>query len=108
MPSQRRCLRHSPRGRDSHNGRKYSGPGPFYEEKFELLLFEDHKVSGTGFVLPENVYVISTRAFLARLEVLKLIPSAQEISNAAVTAGRNFSQREVDQPAKGAPDVKPF
>lgn len=82
--------------------------GVHSEEKFALLLFEDHKVSGTGFVLPENVYVISTRAFLARLEALKLIPSAQEISNAAVTAGRNFSQREVDQPAKGAPDVKPF
>jgi hypothetical protein len=77
-------------------------------EKFVLLLFEDHKVSGTGFVLPENVYVISTRAFLTRLEGLKIISSAQEISNAAVTAGRNFSQREVDQPAKGAPDLKPF
>lgn len=77
-------------------------------EKFALLLFEDHKVSGTGFVLPDNVYVISTRAFLARLEALKIITSAQQISNAAITAGRNFSQREVDQPAKGAPEVKPF
>jgi len=78
------------------------------EEKFALLLFEDHKVSGTGFVLPENVYVISTRAFLTRLELLKVIPSAQDVSNAAVSAGRNFSQREVDQPAKAAPDIKPF
>jgi hypothetical protein len=57
------------------------------EEKYALLLFEDHKVSGTGFVLPVNVYLISTRAFLTRLEALKRIPCAQEILNAAITAG---------------------
>jgi len=65
-------------------------------------------VAYTGFVLPENVYVISTRAFLSRLEGLKIIPSAQNISNAAITAGRNFLQHAFEQPPKGALGAKPL
>jgi hypothetical protein len=77
-------------------------------ERYALLLFEDHKIAGTGFVLPDNVYVISTQAFLHRLEALKLIPSAQEITGLAVQAGRHHSQRVMDLPPASAPDIKPF
>jgi predicted nucleic acid-binding protein len=77
-------------------------------QKVALLLFEDHKIAGTAFVLPDNVYTISTRAFLNRLESLKLIDSAQDVVNAAFLAGRNFSQREVDVPPPAYPGMRPF
>jgi predicted nucleic acid-binding protein len=88
----------------------------FYDENLEaadgqkvaLLLFEDHKIAGTAFVLPDNVYTISTKAFLNRLETLKVIDSAQEVVNAAFLAGRNFSQREVDVPPPSHPGMRPF
>lgn len=77
-------------------------------QKVALLLFEDHKIAGTAFVLPDNVYTISTKAFLNRLEALKIIDSAQDVVNAAFLAGRNFSQREVDVPPPSYPDMRPF
>lgn len=77
-------------------------------DKFVLLLFEDHKIAGTAFVLPDNVYTISTRAFLNRLEALGIIDSAQDVVNAAFLAGRNFSQREVDAPPPACPGMSPF
>lgn len=84
----------------------------FYDEnngqKVALLLFEDHKIAGTAFVLPDNVYTISTRAFLNRLETLKIIDSAQDVVNAAFLAGRSFSQREVDVPPPAYPGMRSF
>ena len=75
-------------------------------QKVALLLFEDHKIAGTAFVLPDNVYTISTRAFLNRLETLKIIHSAQDVVNAAFLAGRNFSQRESDVPPPAFPGMR--
>ena len=77
-------------------------------QKVALLLFEDHKIAGTAFILPDNVYAISTKAFLNRLETLKIIDSAQEVINAAFLAGRHFSQRAVDNPPPAYPDMRPF
>lgn len=78
------------------------------DQKVALLLFEDHKIAGTAFVLPGNVYTISTKAFLNRLETLKIIDSAQDVVNAAFSAGRNFSQRVVDEPPRSFPGMRPF
>lgn len=78
------------------------------KQKIALLLFDDHKIAGTAFVLHDNVYTISTKSFLNRLEDLKIIESAQEVVNAAFLAGRNFSQREVDAPPSSYPSMRPF
>lgn len=77
-------------------------------ERYALLLFEDHKIAGTNFVLPDNVYVLSTRAFLDRLEKRHIIKSAAAISHDAIAAGRTFSQKIVDQPPVARKSVKPF
>lgn len=91
----------------------------FYEEsernreltgnaKYALLLFEEHKIGGTSFVLPENVYIISTSAFLRKLEEMHVITSASEIREAAVAAGRDFSERDIESPPKANSTIKPF
>ena len=53
------------------------------QDSFALLLFEDHKIGGTAFVLPENVYLLSTKAFLIALERRKIIQSANAIRSRA-------------------------
>lgn len=78
------------------------------EEKYALLLFEEHKIAGTNFILPDNVYVLSTRAFLDRLEKRHIIKSAEEVTRDAAVAGRDFSQKSVDQPPVARKTVKPF
>lgn len=78
------------------------------QERYALLLFEDHKIAGTNFVLPDNVYVLSTRAFLDRLEKRYIINSAADITRDAIAAGRSFSQKIVDQAPKSRKGVKPF
>lgn len=87
----------------------------FYDEseqqeqpRYALLLFEEHKIASTSFVLPENVYVISTMALLRKLEEMLIIPSAIKIRDAAVKAGRNFSQLNVCDPPKENSAIKPF
>lgn len=87
----------------------------FYDEseqqeqpRYALLLFEDRKIAGTSFVLPENVYVISTMALLRKLEEMRIIPSALEIRDAAVKAGRDYSQLDVSDPPKANSVIKPF
>lgn len=57
-----------------------------------VFLFEDHKISRTGFLLPPSCQKVSTRAFLSFLETRGLITSSADIERAAVQAGRAFSQ----------------
>lgn len=73
-----------------------------------LLLFEDNKIAGTAFVLPDNVYLLSTKSFLFELQRRGLIPSAEEIMNEALAKGRECSQHEVDRPPKVDSFVLPF
>ncbi len=76
--------------------------------RYALLLFEEHKISGASFVLPDNVYVISTMAFLRKLEEMCIIESAMDVRDAAVKAGREFSQLDVSHPPRGNPATKPL
>ena len=78
------------------------------EQCYALLLFEDHKIAGSAFVLPDNVYVLSTKAFLLKLQEKGIIPDAGAIIEAAIHAGRSFSQKEVDKPPKADEAVRPF
>jgi len=78
------------------------------QPRYALLLFEDHKIAGTSFVLPDNVYVISTMAFLRKLEEMRVIASAIDVRDAAVKAGREFSQLDVSHPPKSNPAIKPL
>lgn len=57
-----------------------------------VLLFEDHKIANTAFHLPEGTLRVSTRAFLIYLEEKGVLPSAAEVEQAAISAGRNFSR----------------
>ena len=77
-------------------------------EAFALLLFEEHKIGRSAFVLPDNVYLLSTCAFLLTLERRGVIASATDIELAVTNAGRAFSRREVDMPPKRNPLVQPF
>ena len=76
--------------------------------RYALLLFEEHKIAGTSFVLPDNVYVISTMAFLRKLEEMRIIESAMDVRDAAVKAGREFSQLDVSHPPRGNPAITPL
>lgn len=57
-----------------------------------VFLFEDHKIARAGFLLPDNVRKISTRAFLLFLEQRGWLDSAAEIEHRAIRQGRNFSR----------------
>ncbi len=61
-------------------------------QKTGVFLFEDHKISRTSFLLPDNCRKISTRAFLIFLEQQSWLESAAEIERQAILAGRNFSR----------------
>jgi hypothetical protein len=56
------------------------------------FLFEDHKIAGASFLLPDNCRKISTRAYLLFLEQQGWLVSATDIERQAVQAGRNFSK----------------
>lgn len=73
-----------------------------------LLLFEDHTIAGTTFVLPDNVFLLSTRAFLQTLQQRGYLESADAVLDAALAAGRQCSLRLIRQPPKAAPDTEPF
>lgn len=57
-----------------------------------ILLFEDHKIARTSFVLPLGCQKISTRAFLTFLEGEGWLESAAEVTQKALVNGRNFSR----------------
>ena len=57
-----------------------------------VLLFEDHKISRAGFVLPESCRKVSTRAFLGFLEQKGWLESAVAVERKAILNGRHFSQ----------------
>lgn len=61
--------------------------------KNALLLFEDNKLAGTAFVLPDNVYLLSTKALLLELQRRGLILSAEGIMDEALAKGRAPSVR---------------
>jgi len=61
-------------------------------ETASVLLFEDHKISRAGFVLPESCRKVSTRAFLGFLEQKGWLESAVAVERKAILNGRNFSQ----------------
>ncbi len=78
------------------------------ERRYATLLFEDHQIAGTAFVLPDNVYLLSTRAFLIELEHRHIIHSAAKILQQAQAAGRTPSRRTINTPPKSNPGLKPF
>ncbi len=55
------------------------------------LLFEDHRIARTSFLLPDNCQKISTRAFLIFLQDRGWIASAADIERQAIVAERQFS-----------------
>lgn len=57
-----------------------------------VLLFEDHKIAGTGFHLPHGTLRVSTRAFLLFLQDKGWLESAADVERQAVLAGRRFSE----------------
>ena len=57
-----------------------------------VLLFEDHRIARTSFLLPEATYRVSTRAFLIFLEEKGRLMSAAEVEHDAIQAGRSFSR----------------
>lgn len=57
-----------------------------------VFLFEDHKIAKSSFLLPEQSFKITTRAFLQYLQERTLIASAAEIERKAIKAGRSFSE----------------
>ena len=57
-----------------------------------VLLFEDHRIAHTSFLLPEGTLRVSTRAFLIFLEEKGWLASAAEVEQAAIQAGRHFSR----------------
>lgn len=61
-------------------------------ETISVLLFEDHKISRAGFVLPERCRKVSTRAFLGFLEQKGWLDSAVAVERKAILNGRSFSQ----------------
>lgn len=56
-----------------------------------VLLFEDHRIARSSFVLPPGGVKISTRAWLTFLEDKGFIPSAAAVERAAIQAGRQFA-----------------
>ncbi|WP_147267145.1 hypothetical protein [Acidiferrobacter thiooxydans] len=68
------------------------------EKRYATLLFEDHKIAGTAFVLPDNVYLLSTRAFRLELEHRHIIQSAEKILQQSQAASRIPSKRSVNTP----------
>ena len=56
-----------------------------------VFLFEDHRIAGASFLLPENCRKVSTSAFLSFLAQRGWIESAADIERRAVQAGRAFS-----------------
>lgn len=56
-----------------------------------VFLFEDHKITRVGFLVPNTCQKVSTRAFLIFLEQKGLIQSAAEVERRAIQAGRAFS-----------------
>lgn len=57
-----------------------------------VFLFEDHKSARAGFLLPDNVRKVSSRAFLQFLEQRGGLDSAAEIECRAILNGRSFSR----------------
>jgi hypothetical protein len=78
------------------------------EDEYALLLFEDNKIKSMSFILPDNVYLLTTKSFLLVLEHQKVIRSAEEIRQKAVDAGRNFSAEEINRAPKKNPSVGLF
>lgn len=66
-----------------------------------LLLYEDSDIATKGFVLPGNVHLISTKAFLVGLERRGVIASADEVWAAIEAAGRTPAPQAHDRPATG-------
>ncbi len=66
-----------------------------------LLLYEDSDVATKRFVLPGNVHLLSTKAFLVGLERRGTIASADEVWAAIEAAGRLPAPETRDQPAVG-------
>lgn len=85
-------------------------------EKYALFLFEDYDIAKKTFVLPDNVYLLTTRAFLLECEDNKLIASAEDALKQAekVSAENGDSRsllnrkRETNEPPKRNRSVRPF
>jgi len=64
-----------------------------------LLLYEDSDIATRRFVLPGNVHLLSTKAFLIGLERRGVIASADDVWAAMETAGRTPASNARDEPA---------
>lgn len=63
-----------------------------------LLIYEDSDIKKSTFVLPPNIHLIATSAYLQGLERRHLIPSAQAVWILIETAGRRPSKSDTDEP----------
>lgn len=77
-------------------------------DSYSTLIFEDNKVKGSAFVLPDNVFLLTTFAFLRVLEKRKIIDSADVLAEEIREAGRNFSSKDFDAPPRRNSLVRPF
>jgi len=87
------------------------------DEHYSLLLFEDTRIGKTAFVLPENVYLMTTRPFLRYLQQRGILTEEaesvlQRAEKTALAFGDPRSllnrKREFDAPPKKGLSVRPF
>lgn len=65
-----------------------------------LLLYEDSDIMKRRFVMPDNVHILSTRAFLLGLEQRGRIPSANALWQAINRQGRPSADTVTDRPGR--------
>jgi hypothetical protein len=86
------------------------------DDDYVLLLFEDNDLAKNAFLPVDNVYLLTTRPFLQRLEALKYVESAENVlreaerksmasDDARVLLGR---KREHDVAPRRDPRARPF
>ena len=86
------------------------------DENYVLLLFEDNDLAKNSFLPVDNVYLLTTRPFLQRLEILKYIESAEDVLREAERKSAESDdprallnrKREHDVPPKRGSRVRPF
>jgi hypothetical protein len=86
------------------------------DDDYVLLLFEDNDLAKNSFLPVDNVYLLTTRPFLQRLEILKVIESAEDVliesdrKSAECDDARMLltRKREHDVPPRRDQQVRPF
>jgi hypothetical protein len=87
------------------------------DDQYSLLLFEDTRMGRTAFVLPENVYLLTTRPFLQKLQQRGILEEdAEDVLKRAEHVALSFGnprsllnrKREFDVPPTRDRSVRPF